>query len=112
MKNSSFIPVLLIQSVVSFDFTDQGVASKGNAQRSSPYQQPTFHAINRAKAIKNIIGFVLTVPASKKDIFITAPKKAAIPVKNPTIRPSPTRTSPQATMYEKGTAFEIGRAHV
>ena len=33
-------------------------------------------------------------PASRKDMFIMAPKKAAKPVRTPTMRPSPTAISP------------------
>src|SRR5699024_7361654 len=84
-----------------------GVPSRGSAQRSKPYHPATFQAMIRKIAIINMIGFVLTVPANKNDIFISAPKNAAIPVRHPTINPRPTRTSPQATIYEKGTALGI-----
>src|SRR5690625_580712 len=90
-----------------FSLTDQGVPRNGNAQRSSPYHPATFHAIISKIAIMNMIGFELTVPANKNDIFIRAPKNAAIPVSNPTIKPRPIRNSPNATIYEKTTAFGI-----
>ncbi len=34
-------------------------------------------------------------PASRKDMFMRAPKKAAKPVRQPTIRPIPTAISPK-----------------
>src|SRR5699024_12672194 len=53
----------------------------------------------------NINGLILTAPANKNEIFINAPKNAAIPVNIPMIKPTPTNTSPQATINEKKVAF-------
>ena len=80
---------------------DHGVPSRINNQRSIPYHPATFHAIIMRMAIANMIGFELTVPASKNEKFINAPKNAAIPVKQPTIKPSPTNISPKTMKYEK-----------
>src|SRR5699024_5213969 len=85
----------------------QGVPSRGSAQRSNPYQPATFHAIIIKIAIINITGFELTVPASRNDIFIIAPKNAAIPVNRPTIKPSPINTSPHATMRSEEHTSEL-----
>src|SRR6476659_4517566 len=46
-------------------------------------------------AIVNSTGFVDAEPASMNDEFISAPKKAAGPVRAPNRRPSPTRISPK-----------------
>src|SRR5699024_12253086 len=52
----------------------------------------------------NINGLILTAPANKNETFINAPKNAAIPVNIPMIKPTPTNTSPQATINEKKVA--------
>ena len=44
---------------------------------------------------ENRTGFVDAEPASRKDMFIVAPKKAAMPVRIPKIRPSPIAISPK-----------------
>ena len=45
-------------------------------------------------AIVNRTGLVEAEPASRNDMFISAPKKAAMPVRAPSSRPSPTASSP------------------
>ena len=53
----------------------------------------------------NSNGFELSAPANKKLTFIKPPKKAAIPVNSPKMRPSPTNSSPYATMKLNSFAF-------
>ena len=44
-----------------------------------------------------MIGLMLTAPASRKFMFMNTPKKAAIPVNMPIIKPMPTANSPNVT---------------
>lgn len=46
-------------------------------------------------AAVNSTGLLDADPASRKDMFMNAPKKAAIPVSAPRIRPIPTAISPK-----------------
>ena len=55
----------------------------------------TFQASIRPIASVNSTGFIDAEPASRNDMFMRAPKKAAIPVKTPTRRPIPIASSPK-----------------
>src|SRR5690606_3040022 len=93
------------KSFSSFVIFPQGVPNFNSTQRSKPYHPATFQANIKKKLSNNSLGLELTVPAKRKATFITAPKKAAIPVNMPTIKPMPTNTSPHATTKENNVAF-------
>ena len=50
-------------------------------------------------AIVNRTGFVDAEPASRNDMFIRAPKKAATPVRRPRSSPIPTASSPSVISH-------------
>ena len=50
-------------------------------------------------AIVNRTGLVEAEPASRNDMFIIAPKKAAIPVRAPSSSPSPMASSPKVMTH-------------
>src|SRR3989344_5430218 len=87
-----------------------GTPSLGRAYLSRPSQPAFLHASIKNNWSKRRTGLWPTVPASKKLRFINEPKNAAIPVNNPTMRPSPTRISPYVITYENNTALGMAKS--
>ena len=54
-----------------------------------------------------MIGLVEADPASRNDMFIRAPKNAAMPTNAPTSNPIPTNNSPKAMAYEKNCSIPL-----
>ena len=77
----------------------------GRNQRSKPIQ-PAFRQANMSSEPRMISsGFEPSTPASTKFEFMNTPPNAAMPVSNPTSRPSPTASSPSATSVANRPAF-------
>src|SRR5947208_1657471 len=81
----------------------QGVPSAGSSTRSSPNHPATFQASISKMAMVKKIGLTLIDPDSRNDMFITAPKNAAIPTSAPTSRPRPMSISPNTITLENHT---------
>src|SRR5262249_52320105 len=69
-----------------------GVPSNGRTKRSRPISPAVRQATMIATASAKSTGLVLTEPESSYDTFISEPKNAANPVRQPKINPRPTIT--------------------